>query len=1177
MAHKLKPDEIKWIVNMDAKGVQSELYKLSTKTEEYEAENKKLEASLKVAEKQLASVQKRMEKLRDQGKENESQYTKLRAKHDELVNSTSNYNKSLDINNKLISENNTKINQIISTMRIEDMTMEQLKKRAKELQIQLDKTSEAADPEAYTLLDKELTKVNSRMGELKNGSQSAFSVFKGGLAVLGGNLMTQAVGKIKEWIGTAKEWISTGIDMAKGAEGQIKYFNSLSNGTRVMKELKKATSGTISELKLMEKTIRAKELGIPIENMANLMDYARRQAQVLRKDVDFMADSLVDGLGRKSSLILDNLGISATRVQAEVKKTGDFTQAVLKIVNEELEKQGEYSLTAADKAAQSAAKWENAQLKVGQKFQWLGEAWDEMKGKIADGISDLIGDTRSLAQQYSDQTEKVADLELNTKTMAERYDELKVKSELTKKEQAELNRIMNSIANTIPGVITEFDKYGNILSINTGKVYEYIEAEKARRQFVHKDAIAELKKQREKLQKEYDTEEYISQNGRTVFTGGGMFGGGTTSVDKSAETMQKAADKVQDIGKDLQGLDAELARLTGTTMDEQLTAQKKMMTSRQQFREMEKKDLKAWIADTKNANDEYLALAQQTYDERFGTNPEGGGSKGSDSKSNKVLQQQRKELNRTNETLETKHQERLAKIREDYISGEIKSQADRDRKIYAEEQAFYILREEALKNFTSNQYKEEIRDDAGKQIATMQNQRLQQQIKYREQLEKILLDANPLEKERREYEERLHTVGLYDAATLREKGEWGEELELLTLEQQKALELLEKQHQDNLEQIRKNEDNRVKAQSEKDFEESFGSRREELQLELNQLMQRNAAMGKTSFNTEMDMHVKRLQMIQEEIDARNAAGVSTEKQIEQLGRVETQMTSTVQKELQKRTSQFQQYGNTIGTALGQVISGQEDALAAFGDATIDIVFDVVSQIIEAELIKVMASSTSAIMRATAEAMATPQSALTFGASGFATAAILTGAITAATVAAKAALKGLLGKKKGSSDTSSSDSPSTGSITVKQRARGKYDVVGADDGRTYRNVPYTGPAQTGMVYKPTLVGERGPELVISAPDMQSLQKHINYPLIVEAIRDARSGRVPQRARGKYDSLDYTGSVPAASPGIDPALIAKLTRVLDSMQKKGIPAIVGITDYQAELNKYNSDNDLFTRKN
>lgn len=88
--------------------------------------------------------------------------------------------------------------------------------------------------------------------------------------------------------------------------------------------------------------------------------------------------------------------------------------------------------------------------------------------------------------------------------------------------------------------------------------------------------------------------------------------------------------------------------------------------------------------------------------------------------------------------------------------------------------------------------------------------------------------------------------------------------------------------------------------------------------------------------------------------------------------------------------------------------------------------------------------------------------------------------------------------------------------VVQYASGRYDVIGIDDGRHY-NVPFIGSAETGIVTRPALVAEHGSELIVSADTLERLRSHINYPLVVNAINDSRSGRVSQHASGNYEQL------------------------------------------------------------
>lgn len=78
----------------------------------------------------------------------------------------------------------------------------------------------------------------------------------------------------------------------------------------------------------------------------------------------------------------------------------------------------------------------------------------------------------------------------------------------------------------------------------------------------------------------------------------------------------------------------------------------------------------------------------------------------------------------------------------------------------------------------------------------------------------------------------------------------------------------------------------------------------------------------------------------------------------------------------------------------------------------------------------------------------------------------------------------------------------------QYAAGKYDVIGAQDGKKYRAGMMDSP-RTGLVNEPTiLVGEK-PEIIIDPPTTRNLQ--INYPEVIDAINWART---PQYYSGTY---------------------------------------------------------------
>ena len=57
---------------------------------------------------------------------------------------------------------------------------------------------------------------------------------------------------------------------------------------------------------------------MPIENLASLFEFATQRAADTGEAVDYIVESLFRVYGRKSSLVLDNLGISAIQLRDEL-------------------------------------------------------------------------------------------------------------------------------------------------------------------------------------------------------------------------------------------------------------------------------------------------------------------------------------------------------------------------------------------------------------------------------------------------------------------------------------------------------------------------------------------------------------------------------------------------------------------------------------------------------------------------------------------------------------------------------------------------------------------------------------------------------------------------------------------------------------------------------------------
>ena len=178
------------------------------------------------------------------------------------------------------------------------------------------------------------------------------------------------------------EAASKGMEMSKEAEGVKAAFDRL-NQPGLLDNLREATHGTVNDLELMKQAVKFDNFNLSLEQMGTFLAFAQQQAKDTGQDVNFLVDSIVTGLGRKSLPILDNLGLSAEEIKNRMKETGDMTTAVAKIIQERMEAAGGYVETAADRAAQGQARLDNAMKKLGDTMNALtvdgASLWTELE------------------------------------------------------------------------------------------------------------------------------------------------------------------------------------------------------------------------------------------------------------------------------------------------------------------------------------------------------------------------------------------------------------------------------------------------------------------------------------------------------------------------------------------------------------------------------------------------------------------------------------------------------------------------------------------------------------------------------------------------------------------------------------------------------------------------------
>lgn len=355
MASKhLTEDEIRYTVDVKAAAAQKEIYRL-------EQQSKKLRSENKARLSQMIQLEAAGKKETDTYKNLKKQYTETGK---EIRNLTSQ-----------IGEQTSKLNVL-------DMTMSQLKKQQKSLQKEFENTSKTLNPELYDILEQKLQEVSSRMAELKQNAKSFGELAASDQAngMLYGNMMTKAAELFGSYAqgfkDSVKELIDGGLEMAETADGVTKAFKDMDQPD-LLENLRKATKNTVNDVQLMTAAVQANDFRIPLEDLGKYLQFAQLKAQQTGQSVDYMTNSIVTGLGRKSPLILDNLGISAAEISEKTKETGDFMKAVAEIVDTQLAEAGETYISAADRAAQKTVELQNAQKALGDEILPLKEQWDD--------------------------------------------------------------------------------------------------------------------------------------------------------------------------------------------------------------------------------------------------------------------------------------------------------------------------------------------------------------------------------------------------------------------------------------------------------------------------------------------------------------------------------------------------------------------------------------------------------------------------------------------------------------------------------------------------------------------------------------------------------------------------------------------------------------------------------
>lgn len=377
----------------------------------------------------------------------------------------------------------------------------------------------AKAPESFVQLNRKIQETEANLNRLANAGKKGFDELGNAIAKTDAqaNKFSETIKKIAASLLAAfsiqliVDWAKEARELAARGEGIRDAFSKLGN-EKTLNNLRTATRGATSDIDLMAAALRAKNFKIAPELLAKGLELAGKVSRQTGQDVTYLTDSFVNGLGRKSLLILDNLQISQVQLRAEIKKTGNFQTAVANVVNEKLASMGDVAMTTADKMAQFATKIANIKEKIGQ------------------GINFVLNhdSLRDATNAFYETGLSVQNLQKNISPLLTKYDQLSEKAQknggitkLTKEEQALMKDVIRQVGEEIPTAITQFDKYGKAMDINTESAREFIKQQVLVMQALNAERIEKTTDKLKKLSYElYELQDAQDQITKTAKIGG---------------------------------------------------------------------------------------------------------------------------------------------------------------------------------------------------------------------------------------------------------------------------------------------------------------------------------------------------------------------------------------------------------------------------------------------------------------------------------------------------------------------------------------------------------------------------------------------------------------------------------------------------------------------------------
>jgi len=233
---------------------------------------------------------------------------------------------------------------------------------------------------------KEFKKLDKSVKKQQTGFKKLIGVLKKtgiGYGILAGAAAGFAVSSVKSFL---------------QAERATQAFNIVVGETAniLLKDLKKASRGMVSDFHLMQAANRALMLGIDKNKLPELMKVAAARGKIMGRTVTEAFDDITIGIGRQSRMILDNLGIIVDAEEAYNKYAKQIGKTADSLT--EMEKKQAYVNIVLEKSRGLTIAMAYAEETHQEKLSRLSAGWTNFKNKVGEAIVVMYDMTENIAK-----------------------------------------------------------------------------------------------------------------------------------------------------------------------------------------------------------------------------------------------------------------------------------------------------------------------------------------------------------------------------------------------------------------------------------------------------------------------------------------------------------------------------------------------------------------------------------------------------------------------------------------------------------------------------------------------------------------------------------------------------------------------------------------------------------